>query len=224
MTDFVRHDSRPGVRGGWKLTARTTSRRSTPFSEATIGRARLPPSSRPDRRTRSGGRSGLPPRRRRPSRPEARPGDRGRSGTALADRLAVGLGRERRPAVAVRIRAGVRSLSGHRTCGVSATYRLHRRVPLGIEFMIRKTRGRGRAAGSNPANNSAWRPVSSTERLSPAEVSRRWRRRSAGRRETFGSAIWGPNGWWRPTGPVMAPIRARYGRSRPRFHSVSRPG
>jgi hypothetical protein len=160
----------------------------------------------------------------RASHPEARPGDRGCSGTALAGHLAVGLGRERRPAVAVRIRAAVRSLSGHRICGVSATYRLHRRVPLGIEFMIRKTRGRGRATGSNPANISAWRPVSSTERLSPAEVSRRWRRRSAGRRETTGSAIWGPNGWWRPTGPVMAPIRARYGRSRPRFHSVPRPG
>ena len=43
MTDFVRHDSRPGVRGGSKFTARTTSGCSTPFSEATIGRARLPP-------------------------------------------------------------------------------------------------------------------------------------------------------------------------------------
>ena len=43
MTDFVRHDSLSGVRHGWKLTARTTSGLSTPFSEATIDRARLPP-------------------------------------------------------------------------------------------------------------------------------------------------------------------------------------
>jgi hypothetical protein len=104
VTDFVRHDSRPGVQTGRTITARTTSVRSTPF-----GGDDRPPPHRPGRRTRSG----LPPRRRR---------------------------------------------------------------------------------------------------------------RSAGRREASGSAIWGRTDYWRPTGPVSAPIRARYGRCRPRLRSVYRLG